>query len=118
MHLHKRTDQILKRDELSDGICPPLTSSKTCLTSFFLILFWPYPFYFTFNYDDKFSRELVGGIKLSYEIYKRIYHGNKDMYLYLTYSELDSNNISKRNIVAWKIGYHDNNSEAWLPQQL
>ena len=43
MHLHKRTDQIPKRDEqISGSICAPLTGSENWFDSFFPInVFWP-----------------------------------------------------------------------------
>ena len=76
----------------------------------------------------KCSKGFVGGknflmkICLSWII---CYHSNKNLYLYLTHFESDSNetwqvgstneNLSKRNVV---VGYHGSNSETWLPYQL
>ena len=78
----------------------------------------------------KFSRELVGEKSFLLTIWlkwKICYHSNKSLYLYLTHFESDSNetwqvgskneNLSK-NVVAWKIGYHDNNNETRLLYQL
>ena len=57
--------------------------------------------------------------------WKICYHSNKSLYLYLTHFESDSNetwqvgsineNLSKKNVISWKIGYHGNNNETRLP---
>ena len=70
----------------------------------------------------KFSRGLVGeknSLMTVWLPWKICYHRNKSLYLYLTHFESDSNetwqvgstneNLSKKNIVEWKIGYDGNN---------
>ena len=57
--------------------------------------------------------------------WKISYHSNRTLYLYLTRFESDSNetwqvgstneNLSKKNVVACKIGYYGNNNETGLP---
>ena len=53
------------------------------------------------------------------------YHNSKSLYLYLTHFKSDpketwqagstNENLSKKNVVAWKIGYYGNNNETRLP---
>ena len=55
-------------------------------------------------------------------------HSNKNLYVYFTHFESDSNetwqvsstneNLSKKNVIAWKIGYQGNSNETMLPKQL
>ena len=76
----------------------------------------------------KFSRGLLGEknfLMTIWLLWKIGYDSNKNLYFYLTNFKSDSNetwqvgstneNLSKKNVVVWKIGYHGNNNETRLP---